>query len=89
MGNIIQFPEPEHFGDCPKCGRHDGYLNIGRDHWFVCHKHKVKWCVGSNLFSDWREESKETWAQNEKLLAGYGEIEPLDRISKRKSIGHK
>jgi RecA-family ATPase len=25
-----------------------------RSHWFVCHEHKVKWCVGSNLFSGWR-----------------------------------
>ncbi len=24
---IISFPEPNYFGDCPVCGRNDGYLN--------------------------------------------------------------
>jgi hypothetical protein len=42
------------FGGCPTCHETDGFLNIGRDHWFVCHRHRVKWHVGSNLFSGWR-----------------------------------
>ena len=25
-------PEPSPFGECPKCGRKGGYLNVGRDH---------------------------------------------------------
>ena len=36
-----------HFGGCPTCHKTDGFLNIGRDHWFVCHHHRTKWCVGS------------------------------------------
>ena len=66
----------EYFGGCPHCGRNDGYLNIGREHWFVCHRHRAKWWVGSNLFSCWREETEETWRKNAYLMAIYYEAEP-------------
>jgi hypothetical protein len=49
----------DHFGVCPVCGKHDGYVNVGRSHWFVCNEHKVKWCFGANVFSSWREQSEE------------------------------
>jgi hypothetical protein len=45
-----------YFGLCPTCGQTDGYLNIERDHYFVCHEHKLCWIAGSNLFSAWRED---------------------------------
>src|SRR5262245_65499075 len=34
------------FGGCPLCGpgQNDGYTNVGRIHWFVCHVHSYKWC---------------------------------------------
>ena len=69
-------PEEAYWGICPACHRNDGYLNVGRDHWFVCHAHRVKWCIGSNLFSSWRYESREEWAENRDVLKGYTEIEP-------------
>jgi hypothetical protein len=79
--NSVATPVPifkvEYFGGCPKCGLDDGYLNIGRDHWFVCHAHRRKWWVGSNLFSSWREQDDATFEENARLLAGYGEVEPL------------
>lgn len=62
-------------GVCPECGKNDGYLNIGRDHWFYCRKHRVKWCIGSNLFSSWRRETREEWEENAKRLEGYREID--------------
>jgi hypothetical protein len=65
-----------YFGLCPTCGQTDGYLNINRDHYFVCHEHKLRWLVGSNLFSTWRDEEPEVWQQNKALLSGYREIEP-------------
>ncbi len=44
--------DPSEWGGCPKCHRNDGFLNANRrDHFFICHRHKVKWCIGSNLFS--------------------------------------
>ena len=66
----------DHFGVCPTCGKTDGYLNIGSRHWFVCHAHRVRWCVGSNLFSSWRDETKEQWQANADRIEDYQEIEP-------------
>ena len=48
----------DHFGLCPKCGRENGYINIGRGHWFKCDAHQVIWFVGENLFSSWRSQSE-------------------------------
>ena len=74
--NPHRHPPDDHFGLCPVCHRTDGHLNIGRSHVYVCHVHKNRWPVGSNLFSDWRKESEETWDRNAELLAGYTEVEP-------------
>ncbi len=78
---ILPFPAPSErdrdvvvttthpFGGCPGCGNTDGYLNVGPDHWFFCHRHKTKWRAGSNLFSGWRDENEETWLRNRFLLS--------------------
>ena len=65
------------FGGCPTCGQNDGFLNIRRSHWFVCHTHRAKWCVGSNLFSGWRTESRFDWQRNSERIRGYREVEPV------------
>lgn len=49
----------EHFGTCPDCGRHDGYINIGRSHWFYCREHETRWIAGHNLFDSWKDETRE------------------------------
>lgn len=61
----------DHFGGCPLCGRNDGYLNVGRHHYFVCDAHRVAWYAGSNLFSCWREESPDLHRANAVKLAGF------------------
>ena len=66
-----------HFGGCPQCGKSDCVRNIGRDHWFCCDEHKTKWCVGSNLFSGWREENEKIWDKNSALLANYTQVQPI------------
>jgi hypothetical protein len=66
----------EDFGVCPICKGHDGYLNVGRDHWFKCDEHKVRWHVGSNLFSSWHDESEEDWEENARILSEYEEVGP-------------
>ena len=75
---------PEYFIDqfdvCPECGETDGFLHVGREEWFVCHKHKTKWCVGSNLFSGWREMTDEEFQKNAELLEGYKEVKPIHRL---------
>jgi hypothetical protein len=67
----------DYFGGCPVCGKTDGCLNFGRDHWYVCHAHKKRWLIGSNLFSGWKKETEAKWAANAALLEGYDEVEPL------------
>ena len=66
-----------YFGGCPECGDTSGYLNIGREHWFVCDKHKTKWCIGENLFSGWRDETEAEWERNSDKLAGYNKVDPV------------
>jgi len=80
MTNVIKFKprkSDSYFGGCPECAKSDGYMNVGRNHWFTCDRHKVKWHVGSNLFSDWRRESKDKWRRNEYRLRYYREVQPI------------
>lgn len=74
--NIDVAPDTR-FGACPECGRHDGYVNLGANHVFVCSTHKTAWCVGSNLFSSWEEETPEQRAETERMLKGYRDVEPI------------
>jgi hypothetical protein len=67
------------FGSCPVCGGSDGHINVGRSHWFRCDEHKVAWCIGSNLFSAWRDESQEEQRNlYERIgMSEYRIVEPL------------
>ena len=67
-----------YFGLCPHCLNNDGYINVGRSHWFLCDEHKVKWCVGANLFSSWVDETEEEQraAYYARGVDRYTEIEP-------------
>lgn len=67
----------EHFGGCPECGKCTLILNIRSSHVALCELHKNAWWIGSNLFSGWRDETEETWAQNEVKLANYREVRPV------------
>ena len=64
-------------GGCPYCGQNEGYMNIGRSHWYRCSKHKTKWLIGENLFSSWRDENPSIWKQNAQKLEGYKEVRPI------------
>lgn len=74
---MTEITTDEYFGGCPKCGKTDGYVNVGRDHWGVCDEHKTKWPIGANLFSSWKEETEAQWRRNANLLESYTEVEPL------------
>ena len=78
-----------YFGLCPICKKTDGYLNIGRIHWFICKKHRSRWCVGSNLFSSWRDEAESEQVRHCREIgfdsfsdveAFYPEIEESDKL---------
>ena len=63
-------------GVCPHCGGNDGYLNVGRTHWFVCHTHKTRWWIGCNMVTTWKQETEDDWKKNAEILAGYTMVEP-------------
>ena len=66
----------DYFGVCPICKSHDGYLNAGRGHFFICNEHRVVWYVGSNLFSDWRYETEEEQRLKWEPTEDYKMVEP-------------
>ncbi|MBN1765985.1 MAG: response regulator [Sedimentisphaerales bacterium] len=66
-----------YFGNCPVCGKTDGYLNISCNHWFICHQHKTKWFAGSSVFSRWQFETEIDWLENAVLLGQYKDVEPV------------
>lgn len=75
--NIIPFPDIRHAlhcGGCPVCGKNDGYLNLGSQHWFICRDHKMKWLVGDNLFDSWMNQTVSQHLTAERLLDGYREV---------------
>src|SRR5271170_3970543 len=61
----------DYFGGCPHCGANHGFLNVRAEHWIVCDAHKVKWCVGFNLFSSCKDENESVWLANAEKLASY------------------
>jgi hypothetical protein len=68
-----------YFGLCPKCKKYDGCLNVGPGHWYFCKEHRLRWFVGSNLFSSWRDETEaEQRRRYEKLgFDRYKDVEPF------------
>ena len=68
---------PGYFGGCPHCHRDDGYLDVGREHWFVCVEHRTKWFAGSNLFSSWREQTPLDRLLSERTLARFRAVKPI------------
>ena len=73
-----------YFGGCPKCGGADGCANVGKSHWFFCREHQTMWCVGSNLFGSWRDQTEEEQrafyeANN---LGSFEEVRPLLMLNK-------
>ncbi len=68
------------YGRCPDCDPDEPvdytYLNVHRKHWFICDKHKNRWCFGSNLFSSWVHETEDEWRRNAEFLSAYKEVKP-------------
>ena len=69
----------DYFGLCPVCLHTDGYINIGKDHWFFCKEHKAKWRAGSNLFSAWRDETEDSQRKifDELDFGSFETVEPV------------
>jgi hypothetical protein len=68
-----------HLGVCPECGRLGEFFNVGPVHWCVCRRHGLTWRIGENLFSGWRNESREQWLMNADFLCRCREVESYRR----------
>ncbi len=67
----------DYWGACEFCGCNDGYLNIYREQWFICHAHRTKWMIGENLFSSWGDQDEALWLDTQRQLRDYSEIVPI------------
>ena len=85
--NVIPFPDIQHTmhcGSCPDCGKSDGYVNLGVEHWFICREHKTKWLAGTNLFDSWMNQTVAQTQSAEILLRSYKDVLPA-RLSQNES----
>jgi hypothetical protein len=77
----------DYFGLCPICHKDDGYLNIGRSHWFYCKEHKKRWCAGGNLFSSWRHQTEKEQRKlyDEVGMSEFATVEPYHFTKERRA----
>lgn len=66
----------DRWGGCPVCHTYDQYVNVCKEHWFVCHTHRTRWSPCYNLFSSWHHETETDWRKNWEKIAAYAEVEP-------------
>jgi hypothetical protein len=59
---------------CPRCGWRSHYTNVGSTHYGMCDHCMVYWCIGSNLFSSWEEETPEDWERSKQTLSRYAPL---------------
>ncbi len=87
MGTVISFPDKQddRLGLCPKCRKPPDILNVERNQYGVCHKHKVAWLVGTNQFSSWQQEDEIKWRLNAELLDNYRRVKPYSNLLKSPS----
>lgn len=65
---VGDFENDSSFGVCPVCQQTDGYINVGKEHWFICKAHKKKWLFGINILSSWKQETPERQAAQQAAL---------------------
>ena len=63
--------EERRFEGCPDCGKDNGYLNGGSPHWAYCDEHRVRWFIGYNLYSSWKDETEEEQLEKWQRIEGY------------------
>ncbi|MBL1143210.1 MAG: hypothetical protein HND53_14430 [Proteobacteria bacterium] len=88
--NVMPFPEIQYSmrcGVCPSCGKTDGFVNLGKEHWFICRDHKSKWFVGVNLFEGWENQTVAQTECIDLMLSKYKEVVPLRTIDEEHKVG--
>ena len=78
---VVVFNDDNYFGHCPFEEHDNYYLNIGRGHWMVCDKCKMKWFIGANLFCSWKGQDEAIWRANAEKITKYTEVDWFFLIS--------
>lgn len=87
--NVIPISEVQYskqFGVCPICSKTDGFVNLGKEHWFICRDHETKWFVGINLFEGWQNQTVAQAQGIEAMLDKYKEIDPLRKYEEEEAL---
>jgi hypothetical protein len=58
---------------CPSCGEAGELVNVASSHWGICNECELKWHIGTNLFSSWRDQTEKDWKRSARLLAKYSD----------------
>ena len=66
------------FGVCPKCGKSDGVVNLGKEHWFFCRVHKTKWFSGVNQFKGCENQTVAQAGGIEIMMNSYQDVVPIN-----------
>ena len=88
--NVMPFPEIQYSircGVCSKCGKTDGFVNLGKEHWFICRDHKSKWLAGINMYEGWKNQTVAQTESIELMLSSYKEIVPLRTVAEEHKLG--
>lgn len=67
--------DEEDYGSCPVCGGHGEMVDVGRRHWLVCHRDRVKWRIGSGVFGLFWGGRGEKWNRAGDWLREYREVQ--------------
>ena len=67
----IIYDDENYFGHCPNKNHRNFVRNVGPDHWMCCDECKIRWLIGSDLFSGWRDEDESDWESNIHKIANY------------------
>jgi len=71
----LVFDDNNYFGHCLVPGHENFYLNIGRENWMYCDECNIKWLIGENLISTWRQENESIWRKNHERIKDHREID--------------
>ncbi len=87
--NVIPISDVQYskqFGVCPICNKTDGFVNLGKEHWFICRDHETKWFIGINLFEGWQNQTVSQAQGIEAMLDKYKEIDPLRKYEEDEAL---
>jgi hypothetical protein len=78
--STFEYPVLDDRFQCPVCGGESVMYHVGRNHWCVCDRCRVRWKEGENLFSAWRDMTEEQVEANIEVLKTYAWVDSDGRL---------